>query len=107
MASSSSKTPSPFAEAMGGAIGALWCSLLFYPLDVAKTRLQAEAEEEEHAEEQQPELDGKEVATVPDSSSVAPHVPAKPKAPKTFFGAVLVVLKQPDLWYAGLGTWDG
>jgi len=44
------------------------------------------------------------------SSSSAPTGGATPaagapkKGPTTFFGEALVVLKQPDLWYAGLGT---
>lgn len=117
--------PSAFAEATGGAMGALWTTLLFHPLDVAKLRLQAEAdaeeEEEERVGEKGEEEEGKTdehfpvvmeqgSSTSAGSSSGAPSGGTTPsagatkKGPKTFFGEALVVLKQPDLWYAGLGT---
>lgn len=102
-----SKIPSAFAEATGGAIGALWTTLLFFPLDVAKIRLQAEADESGGGEEDNQQClvpptttttSTTTITTSTNQTSSTPH-----KGPKTFLGEVLVVLKQPDLWYAGLG----
>lgn len=108
------KTPSAFAEAMGGAIGALWTTLLFYPLDVAKLRLQAEADSEEEGRKDEEYDVGREKGCTPkvntdiceDASRLdAPDAltTVQKKGPRTFLGEVLVVLKQPELWYAGLG----
>lgn len=117
------QTPSAFAEATGGAIGALWTTLLFHPLDVAKLRLQAEADAEEEEsmrddeEEEEREMEeGKADERLPmvmeqgDASASGSKIGTTPPAgatkngPKTFLGEAMVVLKQPDLWYAGLGT---
>lgn len=87
----------------------MWSTLLFYPADVAKIRLQAEADAEECHDE------------APARSSPLPAAASDPSTakgagggaghkgggggPKSFFGEVLVVLKRPDLWYAGLGAY--
>ena len=113
-------------------MGTLWTTLLFHPLDLAKLRLQAEADAEEEEEEEgvgekggvDEREEGKRDEQLPvvmeqgtsasasssSSSSSAPTGGATPaaaatkKGPKTFLGEAFVVLKQPDLWYAGLGT---
>jgi hypothetical protein len=105
------KTPSAFAEATGGAIGALWTTLLFYPLDVAKLRLQAEADSEEEGRNDEDYDVGREKGFTPkvntdtseDASRLHALTTVQKKGPRTFLGEVLVVLKQPELWYAGLG----
>jgi hypothetical protein len=112
--------PSAFAEATGGAMGALWTTLLFHPLDVAKLRLQAEADAEQEEEEEEEEggaggekgegEEGKTDEHLPvvmeqgTSINASSSSSSSNSGPKTFFGEALVVLKQPDLWYAGLGT---
>lgn len=94
----------------GGAIGAVWSTLLFYPADVAKIRLQAEAdahEEEEAQEASSPPLPAaaREPPTTTTTTASGGHGGHKGGGPKSFLGEVLVVLKRPDLWYAGLGTY--
>lgn len=79
----------------------MWSTLLFYPADVAKIRLQAEADA--HEEEEQKDEGGS--SPLGAAAGEGPTAGAEgPKGgPKSFFGEVLVVLKRPDLWYAGLG----
>lgn len=87
----------------------MWSTLLFYPADVAKIRLQAEADAHEEEEEEQQEEGGSsplgaaasEGPTGGEGGTKGGHKGGG--GPKSFFGEVLVVLKRPDLWYAGLG----
>lgn len=101
--------PTAFAEAMGGAIGAFWTTLIFYPIDVAKIRLQAEADvvEEADGEENHEAAATRTLAANAegDQGGAAPPKILTPRTPKakTFIGEILIMLKEPDLWYAGLG----
>lgn len=87
----------------------MWSTLLFYPADVAKIRLQAEADahndETEEAGGSSPLAAASSEPPTAGSGGGEGEEKQKPKGgPKSFFGEVLVVLKRPDLWYAGLGA---
>jgi len=99
----------------GGAIGALLATLIFYPFDVAKTRLQADADATVQSEKESSELS---VTTEGDSASTPTtsttshegekHGGAVPcvnlaTGERTYWGELRVFLRQPELWYTGLG----
>ena len=95
----------------------MWATLLFYPADVAKIRLQAEAdagEHEQHGHRQEAESSPLAAATSEPPTTTGAGTGHKAAGggggggggsggPKSFLGQILVVLKRPDLWYAGLG----
>lgn len=75
----------------GGALGSLLTTLVFYPLDVAKTRFQARVGDSETPTQR------KELAEKPRSRQLIRR--------RTSYGDELKFLVQsPDLCYAGLGT---
>lgn len=89
----------------------MWSTLLLFPADVAKIRLQAEADAHEEAEAEEEGGSsplGAAAIEAPTSGAggggaKGGHTKAGGGGPKSFLGEILVVLKRPDLWYAGLG----
>jgi hypothetical protein len=89
----------------------VWSTLLFYPADVAKIRLQAEADahDDDHEEEEEEEGGASPLAAAASEPPTTAGDEGRLKGkgggsgPKSFFQEVMVVLKRPDLWYAGLG----
>lgn len=102
----------------GGAIGALWTTLIFYPIDVAKTRLQADADDDEAGEATTSGENGAELKEEPrpDDAELGQSVqavqkPLKRRRPadghhtRTYIDELRLLLSKPELWYAGVGEY--
>lgn len=88
-------------DIQGGAIGALWTTLLFYPIDVAKIRLQADADDEE---EEEGERQQSQTGTATDKAKLVPAQQQPHHHTRTYMEELRLLLTQPELWYAGVGT---
>ena len=85
-------------------------TLIFYPFDVAKTRLQADADSSVEGDKTVTQGSSSSSATTTTSTDAqgqkheaAPCVDLA-TGERTYFGELRVFMRQPQLWYAGLGT---